>query len=73
MVKSAPICVLQVECGEMPLSIRRKQLVANYWLNLKGHETHLTKSVLEPSLEKENPGILSVGWAGNGVARDMEI
>ena len=34
-IKTAIICSLQLEAGEMPLRIRRKQLIANYWVNLK--------------------------------------
>ena len=42
-MKTAPVCSLQVEAGEMPLWLRRKQLIANYWTNLKGHsEDHPT-------------------------------
>ncbi len=42
-IRTPPVCVLQVETGEMPLWIRREQLVANYWINLRGHvENHPT-------------------------------
>ena len=50
--KSLPITALQVDLGEMPLSLRRKQLMANYWVNLKGHnDSHPTKGVLEECWE----------------------
>ena len=46
--KSSPVPALQVEMEEMPLSLRRKQLMANYWINLKGHnDSHPTKGVLK--------------------------
>lgn len=35
-VRSSPVCSLQVEIGEMPLYLQRKQLQANYWVNLMG-------------------------------------
>lgn len=54
---TSPVCALQVEAGEMPLWIRRKQLVANYWVNLRGHgENHPTKKVLQNCCEKEEKG-----------------
>ena len=36
-VKSTPVPALQVAMGEMPLDLRRDQLMANYWVSLKGH------------------------------------
>lgn len=39
---------LQVEVGEMSLWIQRRQLAANYWISLRGHnESHPTKKVLK--------------------------
>ena len=35
-VRTSPVCALQVTAGEMPLWLRRKQLLANYWVNLMG-------------------------------------
>lgn len=54
MVKTMPVWALQVEAGEMPLHIRRQQLMANYWVNLKGHNNnHPVKKVLENCCERE--------------------
>jgi len=37
----------------MPLWFRRKQLIANYWVNLKGHrDEHPAKRVLEMCWER---------------------
>ncbi len=33
--KATPVSALQVEVGEMPLQIRRKQLMMNYWVHFK--------------------------------------
>uniref|UniRef100_A0A3Q3FG90 SPRY-associated domain-containing protein n=1 Tax=Labrus bergylta TaxID=56723 RepID=A0A3Q3FG90_9LABR len=74
LLKSSPICALQVEVGEMPLCLRRKQLLANYWLNLRGHgDSHPTKSVLKDCWEKERTIKSSFGWIGDRVARDMGV
>ena len=45
---------LQIEAGEFPLGLCRKQLGVNYWINLRGHEeSHPTKMVLEACWERE--------------------
>ncbi len=46
---------LQVEVGEMPLQIRRKQLMMNYWVHLQSYseDRHPTVKVLLPCWEKE--------------------
>lgn len=36
-LKTSPVSALQVEICEMPLQLRRKQLTAQYWVNLQGH------------------------------------
>lgn len=47
-VRSAPVCMVQVKTGEMPLCLWRKELLASYWLNLKRHgDRHPTKTVLK--------------------------
>ncbi len=47
------MCSLQVEAGEMPLSLRRKQLLVNYWISLRGQiDSHPTKIVLQDNWEK---------------------
>lgn len=35
-MKTSPISALQVEMGEMPLELRRKQIAVTYWINLQG-------------------------------------
>ncbi|XP_051991578.1 zinc-alpha-2-glycoprotein-like isoform X2 [Xyrauchen texanus] len=41
---SSPVSALQVEMGEMPIHLRRKQLILAYWVNLKGQkDSHPTK------------------------------
>ncbi len=34
--KTLPVSAIQVEVGEMPLEVRKKHLIANYWVNLQG-------------------------------------
>ncbi len=72
--KTSPVCALQVEAGEKPLDIRRKQLLVNYWINLKGHgDGHPTMRVLQASWEKEKAQKFSFGWIGDEAARDLEV
>lgn len=68
------MCALQVEVGEMPLYLRRKQLSANYWVNLRGHrDVHPTKQVLQTCWEREGNEKLSFGWTGDATARDLGV
>ncbi len=69
-IRAFPVCALQVEAGEMPLWIRRKQLVANYWIHLRGHgENHPKKMVLQNCWEKERRKRESFGWTGDLIAK----
>ena len=71
-VRTSPVCALQVEAGEMPLWIRRKQLVTNYWINLRGHEdNHPTRKVLQACWEKERMQKGSFGWTEDQMAKEM--
>lgn len=46
-IRSSTVSALQVEVGEMPLSLR-KRLTAVYWVNLMGQEeSHPTTRVLQ--------------------------
>ena len=73
-VKSAPVCALQVEAGEMPLWIRRRQLMTNYWVNLRGHNgQHPFKRVLEDCWEKGKAKKSSFGWVGDELAEQIKI
>ena len=61
-VRTSLVCALQIDAGEFPLGLHRKQLGVNYWINLRGHgESHPTKRVLETCWEKENTKVLA-GW-----------
>lgn len=35
--KTSSVPAIQVEMGELPLELRRIQLIANYWAGLQGH------------------------------------
>lgn len=64
-VKTTPVAALQVEMGEQPLELRRRQIALTYWANLKGHsDSHIAQSVLKPCQEQEKgPGQWrSFGW-----------
>ena len=39
-VRTTPVAALQVEMGEMPLELRRKQLRVNYWVNSRVTHSH---------------------------------
>lgn len=36
-IKTSSVCALQVEAGEMPVRLRRRQLLVYCWINLRGH------------------------------------
>ncbi|KAL2088359.1 hypothetical protein ACEWY4_015258 [Coilia grayii] len=73
-VRTSPVCSLQVVTGEMPLGLRRKQLQANYWVNLMGQRPdHPVREVIGPSWEREVANTASFGWTGESVARDLDI
>ena len=58
----------------MPLWLRRKQLIANYWTNLKGHsEDHPTKRVLDMRWEKGKEQKTGFGWVSEGIAQQLKI
>lgn len=73
-IRTSPVCSLQVEAGEMPLWLRRKHLVANYWIHLRGHgDNHPTKKVLQNCWEKERRKKESFGWTGDVIAKEMGV
>ncbi len=69
--KMTPVSVLQIEEGEMPLQIRRKQLMMNYWVNLQGYseDHHPTVKVLLPCWEKEMSKQKCFAWNSDKEAR----
>ncbi len=62
--KATPVSDLQVEVGEMPLQIRRKQLMMNYWVHLQSYseDRHPTVKVLLPCWEKERSKQKCFAW-----------
>ena len=73
-VRSSPVCSLQVETGEMPLCLRRKQLQANYWVSLMGQrDDHPVKITIQESWEREVARLPSFEWTRKAVAREMSI
>lgn len=54
VIRTSPACALQVKMGELPLSLRFKQLLMNYWAHLKGHNerTHPSVQASDPMLGK---------------------
>lgn len=53
-IKITPVLALQVLTGEMLLELRRKQLMVNYWVDLKGQaEQHPAKQLLQKQLGRQ--------------------
>lgn len=73
--KTTPIAALHVEMGEVPLRLRRKQLMMNYWINLQGQSENgnPAKSVLNPSWEYEKDQKKFFGWDSVEVAKEMGL
>ncbi len=68
--KSSPVAALQVEIGEMPLSIRRLKLMLAYWVIIQGHsELHPTKAIVQECWEHNKLNFSSFGWIGHAKAR----
>ena len=74
-VKSAPNCALQVEVGQMPLGLRRKQLVGNYWLNIRGQDMgHPVKDIMGDQWERgRGQSRESFAWVGDRVALELGV
>lgn len=73
-IKSSPVPALQVELGELPLELRRMQLMTNYWANLQGHNnSHLTKGVLQECWENGRSHRDNFARIGNDVAKEFGI
>lgn len=71
---TSPVSAVQVEMGEMPLQIRRQQLMASYWANLRGQsENHPTKKVLRISWEHEKKEGNSFGWRVGKIIKAMSL
>lgn len=71
---TSPVLALRVEMGEMPLQIRRQQLMVSYWANLRGQNgNHPRKKVLRPSWEYEKKECNSFGWSVPKLVRDMGL
>lgn len=72
--KTSPVPALQVEVGEMPLSLRRLQLSMTYWATLQGHrQNHPTKAVLDKCWEHGCKHFNSFGWVGDGEAEKLGL
>ena len=73
--RSTPVCALQIELNEMPLELRRKQLIGNNWASLQGQsESHPTKRVLEDCWENYGKcKRVSFGRMGNEIAKEFGV
>ncbi len=72
--KTSPVSAIQVEVGEMPLEVRRKHLIANYWVNMQGHnDLHPTKEVLKESWRKVRSRKDNFGHIGNKTAKELGV
>ncbi len=71
---TTPIAAMQVEINEMPLDIRRQQLMAVYWTNLKSQdEVHPTRKILRICWEQEMNKHKSFGWVVEEDIKEMGI
>lgn len=71
---TTPIVALQVEINEMPLNIRRKQLMAVYWTNLNSqNEVHPTRKILGKCWEQGMKKHKSFGWVVEEDIKEMGI
>ena len=59
----------------MPLHLRYKQLILNYWSNLQGHkeEEHPTVRALRPCWESEKDKTECYVWTANKMAKKMRL
>lgn len=65
---------LQVEVSEMPLKIRRDQIMLTYWANLEGHGTlHPTKAILQESWKHRGIKVRSFGKVCKDVAQKLGL
>ncbi|XP_039535824.1 uncharacterized protein LOC120484610 [Pimephales promelas] len=65
---------LQVEMGEMPIHLRRKQLILTYWINLKGQkDNHPTKGIMETCWEYGKGKVNSFGWIIKDLVQSMKL
>ncbi len=72
--KTSPVSAIQVEVGEMPLEVRRKHLIANYWVNLQGHnDLHPPKEVLKECWGKGRSKKDNFGYIRNKTAKELGV
>ncbi len=72
--KLTPLSALQVEMGEFPLELRRKQLMVNYWAGLQGHtNSHPTKVMLQDSWEYGKRLSENFGRIVNDTAKELGV
>lgn len=74
-IKSTSVDALHVEMGEMPLCLRRVQLMMNYWVNLKGQSEgkNPASKVLIPCWESERAKSKCFAWISGTIAREMRL
>ncbi|KAI2644871.1 putative RNA-directed DNA polymerase from transposon BS [Labeo rohita] len=71
---SSPVAGLQVEMGELPVHLRRMQLLLTYWAGLIGQrDSHPIKGLLEASWEQGKKQVNSFGWIIMDVVRELEL
>uniref|UniRef100_A0A3B5QKI5 Reverse transcriptase domain-containing protein n=1 Tax=Xiphophorus maculatus TaxID=8083 RepID=A0A3B5QKI5_XIPMA len=74
-MKTTPVSALQVEMGEMPLELRRKQLGVGFWANVKGHKkSYPINNILQPCQESvKNVNVNSFGWIVNKEIKEIGL
>ncbi len=72
--KTSSVPAIQLEMGELPLELRRIQLMANCLAGLQGHnDSHPTKAVLQDCWENGRNLKENFGRIGNNVAKELEV
>lgn len=72
--KTSPVLALQVEMEEMPLALKRKQLMANCWTNLQGHKnSQPTVDVLQECWENARFKKNNFGRIGSEAADEIAL
>uniref|UniRef100_A0A3P9LEU6 Reverse transcriptase domain-containing protein n=1 Tax=Oryzias latipes TaxID=8090 RepID=A0A3P9LEU6_ORYLA len=74
-MRSTPAVSLQVEMGELPLKLRIKQLMLNYWVKIQGcvGVENMVRRAIEPCWESDNGTNESAAWKLARLARKANI
>lgn len=74
-LKTSPISAVQVEMGELPLDLRYRQVMMQYWATLQGYraEHHPAVRTLQPCWESGKATRSCFAWTANKEAQKFRI